>query len=312
MTAALHCANYTTLRMSTFFDLTPGQQSCFPRHGWMSNESGRRHLRLPVLRLYQQGEPTHARIVERNAGGMYLQSRSPFRTLRQLAIALRDLHKESTVIASLYRAEWASREPSSGRDDALTRVSEGQQSIEILLIAIFVLLRRLADELIDASVPFLFDSVASAPRAMKAAVRMARDGALEKAKPICNLDVLRDALLNRTQWWAQLRDQGIRDTLVHQPHILQVNGQGSRAPEDSETSWCVSASLVTIKSGEPHVVDLIPALVDCIAGACRFMDLLYTCAAPLNGYGKCDALILIGADKDVVGFWPPILDAESN
>lgn len=292
----------------SYFEIEPTHNSMFPRHGWITGVNGVKLLRLPIIRLYQLGEPTYQRFVQHKISGIWLQCRSPYRTLRQLAIGVRDLHREILVQVPLLQADWMKKAPSPERDTAGTRMREGNESIEISLIAIFVLLRRLADELINASAPFLFEHSMSAPRKMSVAIAKAKEGGLERWKPICNLDVLTDALLNHTGWLVQLREHGIRDTLVHDPHYLQVGGQGSRMPEESETSWRVTATLMTANSNNIQTTELLSALRECIAGACSFMELLYASVGPLNGYAKGDCLFLTGSDNDVVGFWPSILD----
>jgi hypothetical protein len=296
-----------------YFSLTPEAEKHFPSHGWLRGYNGVRHLRLPVLRLYQCGQPTYDRFVENEISGMWLQFRSPFRTLRQLAIGLRDLHRESREMLSLSQEDWFSREPSIERDNACTQRREVGERIEILLIAVLVLLRRLGDELMDASRPFLFKDWKSAPQKLTSAVSKARDGTLARTKPICDFDILSDALLNHTGWLDQLRrNNGIRDIVVHQAHVLSVGSQGSKRSDDTEFQWRVSAQLATLAPGVPHNIDLFPALADCIAGVCRFMDRLYCCATPLDQYQKGDLLFLTGSDNDVVGFWPPIHEEKTD
>lgn len=291
----------------SYFEIDPKHNLVFPRHGWIKGTNGIRFLRLPIVRLYQVGGPTHERFLQKELAGTWIQFRSPYRTLRQLAIGLRDLHREILVQLPLLQADWMHRAPSVERDNAFTRSREGNESIEISLIAIFVLLRRLADELINASAPFLFEHSMSAPRKMATAVAQAKEGTLARWKPTCNLSVLTDALLNHTGWLMQLREGGIRDTLVHAPHFLQVGGQGSRVQGASETSWRVNATLAIGNFPNIQSTELLGALRECIAGACKFMELLFACVEPSQAYTQGDCVVLTGADNDVVGFWPPIL-----
>lgn len=296
-----------------YHDLTQEAQNHFPSHGWVTGCTGFKHLRLPILRLYQYGQPTYERFIENNLDGMWLQCRSPYRTLRQLAIALRDLHAEIREILPIVQEDWNGREPSSERDHALTRVHEGYERIEISMIAAFVLLRRLADELIDTSRPFLFKHWQSAPRKLAVAVSKARDGTLIGVNPICNLEIFTDALLNNTAWLDRLREnKGIRDIIIHKEHILQVSAQGSKSPEDVNFNWRISASLVQGSPGALHTVDLFPALVDCITGACGFMDRLYRSVSPTDCYQRGDVLFLTGSSNDIVGFWPPIFETRTE
>jgi hypothetical protein len=296
----------------SFFDVDPAHNSMFPRHGWITGVTGVKLLRLPILRLYQMGEPTYQRFELHNIAGVWLQFRSPYRTLRQLAIGLRDLHKEISVQTLLLEVDWMRKEPSVERDTAVTRMREGNESIEVSLLAIFVLLRRLADELINASAPFLFEHSMSAPRKMSVAIAKAKEGGLNRWKPLCNLDVLTDALLNHTGWLVQLREHGIRDILIHDPHVLTVGGLGSGSPEKSDMSWQVVANLMTANSTGMQTTELLSALRECISGACSFMELLYASVEPSKKYARGDYIFLTGSDDDVTGFWPPILDGRGT
>jgi len=290
----------------SFSETDPKNNLLFPRHGWLTAVNGYRFLRLPIMRLYQIGEPTHQRCVQHKISGVWLQCISPYRTLRHLAVALRDLHREILVQVPLLQDDWMEKAPSLERDAATTRMHEGNESIEISLIAIFILLRRLADELINASAPFLFEHYKSAPRKMSAAIARAKEGGLEKLKPICDLEILTNALLNHTSWLAQLRKHGIRDVLVHDPHLLQVGGSGTKRADETETSWRVTASLITPNTNSVQSKELLSELRTCIAGACSFMELLYACVGSMDGYTQNDCLFLTGMDNDAVGFWPAI------
>jgi len=228
-------------------------------------------------------------------------------SLRQLAIALRDLHAEVTVLVPILEEEWMQQPPGTERDAACTRYREGTERVEVLLIAIFVLLRRLADQLIDASRPVLFAKWQSAPRALKTAIAMAQSDSLSSLKPRGSLCLLQEALLHRTSWFELLRkDEGIRDILVHKDHILQVGGQGSRAPADSATNWRVSAQLIRWRGGEVATIELFDLLRECLHGACSFMEQLCRSVGMTGGYGRGDFLFLTGEDSDLTGFWPQI------
>lgn len=296
--------------------LTPEAEQHFPSHGWITGHTGIKHLRLPIMRLYQWGQPTYDRIEERGQGGFWLQSRSPSRTLRQLAVGLRDLHAEIRKILPIAEEDWYEHKPSDGRDDALTQLKEGYERIEISLIATFILLRRLADDLIFTSRPFLFENLKSAPWNLKDAIKMFRDDKLDGVKPICNIDMLSDTLQNYTAWHDQLRKKdGIRDILVHNAHILQVNAQATQDPGEVEKNWKITALLLCHKQEIPgglRVIDLFTSLMDCIAGACRFMDRLYCCVSPLDSYQYRDILFLTGSDNDIVAFWPSITGTKTE
>lgn len=290
-----------------FLDLPDAAKQHFPSHGWLAGVTGMRSIKLPVLRLFQPGHPSFSRFSDNGLAGMWLQANSPYRTLRQLGIALRDLHSVIRFVLPTLDESWNDRPPSSERDRAFTAQHEAWGRIEILLIAIFVLLRRLAEELIVASRPILFEHWHCAPKEMKTAIRWAREGKLSSAGPLCNVEVLENALLTQTGWLASLReDDGIRDILIHRQHILQVSAQGVKAPGDDKCRWRVTAHLVLDSARSKRRVDLLPALSTCLEGVCAFMSSLYRCVGPIDGYCRDDALTLTGMDNDIVGFWPAI------
>ena len=293
--------------MASFHDISKGAKIDFPSHGWVANTSGIKHLRLPILRLYQPGQPSYERFVSRGLAGMWVQCRSPYRSLRQLAVALRDLHAELLVLLSLSVQEWSSRDQSEERNTAMTRQREGYERVEISLIAIFTLMRRLADDLMNSSCPLLFSHLDSAPRELKVAIAMVKKGKLDSAGPICDTSILCDALLNHTSWLDRLREEdGIRDILVHKPHILQVGPLGTKELGAEKFLWKIEAHLVRGNPLALKIINLFPALLECIAGACKFMELLYRSIAIVDDYQQGDAFFLTGSDVDIVAFWPPI------
>jgi hypothetical protein len=293
--------------MANFFALDQATQEVFPRHGWTNNNQGVRQLRLPVLRLYQPTLPQYEVYAGEGLGGTWLQVRSPYQSLRQLAVAVRDLHQVIDSLHEIAKGNWLEKAPSSDRDDALTRQREGVERAEILLIAGFVLLRRLADQLVDATRPLLFENWKSAPRALKTAIASARAGSLSALKPRCDLDRLVKTLLHEVQWCEDLRqDDGIRDILVHKEHLLQVGPPGSRSEGDADWTWSVTAHLVRIDAKGIRTVDVLPVLRRCLKGACQFMEGLFLATCTGSEYERGDLLFLTGRDTDVTGFWPAI------
>jgi hypothetical protein len=258
------------------------------------------------MRLFESGSPTHDIFIENNIAGAWLQSRSPTRTLRQLGVCLRDFHREVREILPIQEI-W--HDPACDeKNRLLTRQREGLERIEILLIAAFTLLRRLADEMINASRPFLFEHWQSAPGLMKVAISRAREGKLRSCGPICDIDILEGALHNRTAWFERLRQEdGLRDILIHKPHILQVSFQGTQT--DESIDWRLTAHVVRGVPGQGSgitFVDLIPELLECICGACKFMEDLVRVVGVLHEYNDGDVLFLSGFDNDIIGCWPGI------
>ena len=293
--------------MTDFQALQASTLPLFPRHGWTKNVQGVRQLRLPVLRLYQPTLPQYEIYAKEGLAGTWLQVRSPYQSLRQLAVALRDLHRVIATLHEIAKGDWFGKAVSAERDEALTRQREGIERAEVLLIASFVLLRRLADQFLDATRPLLFEDWKSAPRAMKTAIASARTGSLSKLKPRCDLDRLVAALMNEVEWFEDLRQEdGIRDILVHKAHLLQVGTPGSRSEGDEDWTWTVTAQLVRIGAKGVQTVDVLPVLRKCMAGLCLFMEEFLGATGIGTEYARGDLLYLTGRDVDVTGFWPPI------
>ena len=293
--------------MADFFALEPATQALFPKHGWTKNTQGVRQLRLPLLRLYQPTLPQYEVYSRLGLAGTWLQVRSPYSSIRQLSVALRDLHQVIESVHQIAKGNWFDKAPSPERDDALTRERECIERTEILLIAAFVLLRRLADQLMDATRPLLFENWQSAPRAMKTAIALARSGSLLKLKPRCDADRLTAILQHEVQWFEDLRqDDGIRDILVHKEHLLQVGTPGCRSEGDEDWTWSVTAQLVRIGPQGVRPVDVLPVLRRCLQGACAFMEGLLSVTRIGSDYERGDLLFLTGHDTDVTGFWPAI------
>ena len=295
--------------MSSFYELSQDVQRRFPAHGWAESESGLRHLRMPILQLYGMSSPKYQLYVDRNLAGTWLQFRSPFRTLRHLSIALRDLHGEIVTAAAIHQGGWFSREASDERNVAINRLIESTERSEILLIAILILLRRLPDDIFRASGPILFEKWGSAPQDLKGAIAKAKEGSLKRLNPICDLERLVTLLTNPLNWYEGLRsNQGIRDIITHYPHTLYVSASGIGLPDGSEISWKVNAQLSTWNEHNGlKVIDIVPQLIECVAGACDFMSEFCSCVGADTNYNdNVGVLRLTGNDADVIGFWPPI------
>jgi len=296
--------------MADYQDIHEKYDANYPMHGWVKNTSGARLLCLPVISLYGGSNKHHKYFSDNKIDGFWLQTHSPQRTLTHLAVCFRDLHKEIREILPLVKL-W-DKEQSHERNIGLTRLNEGQKRSEVLLIAAFTLLRRLADELINASRPFLFNHWQSAPREMKKAIPASKEGELEKLSPICDLDILQNALENHTSWLDKLRaDQGVRNILVHRPHTLNIHHSGSKKNYEDRVNWRVSADLMQYRKGKPKVTELFSCLVECVDEACKFMELLCMCVNLEGSYNRnkswSSGLIFItGKDNDIVGFWPPV------
>lgn len=298
--------------MSNFYEkLSIEAESSFPAHGWILNK-GMRHLRMPIMRLYGFEEPYQTIYgADQNTRTAWLLSRSPRRTLRNIAVCLRQLHTQIRVSLEIQNENWFHKEPSIERDMRLTEQKEMTEQSEVLLISVFTLLRRLGDELIDASRPILFEDWKSAPRKMKKMIALANKGDFSQLKfsHTCDQAQFEDAIINNTDWFRKLREiNGVRDILIHKPHILQIGGQGSTPDGESETKWMTTAELTeTDEKGDMLAsTDLLPFLVECLDDLCAFLTKFCLSVNLEEGYKNSDALLLTGEDHDIVGFWPPI------
>lgn len=280
----------------------------FPRHGWVQSKKGFQHLRFPILRLFKYEDPWRKRYQELQLSGTWLQSRSPQATLRMLAVALRDLSSEMRTILQVQEEEWLDKPSTPERDDRLTRQHEATERSEVLLTSIFVLLRRLPDQLIDSTRPLLFEDWRSAPGQMKTAIAFANSNSILKLKARCNIEPLHRALQSNAQWFEALRqEEGVRDILVHKDHIFRVSSAGTKLDSSVNWSWRVTADLTRFRKDEVWNVDVIPVLRSCLAGLCDFMESIFCCFRPEGTYETSDALLLTGRDDDATAFWPPIV-----
>src|SRR5262245_21597012 len=136
----------------------------------------------------------------------------------------------------------------------------------------------------------------SAPRLMKVAKRQAACAELQHLKPICNLEVLTDAFTSHTAWFEQLRqDDGLRDILVHKPHVLQIAPEGTSSPGQDGVDWRIVAHLVRHQpklAGGLSVIDLFPELLRCVDGACVFMSRFVAAIGSLRDYEQGDCVLL--------------------
>lgn len=293
--------------MGNHFELPPEVDALFPSHGWTVGITGIRQLRMPIVRYFQMGHPFYERYRKLGLSGMWLQCHSPTRTIYRLAVALRDLQDELSNLQPLIERDRFDERGISDDGERITKVREGTERIEICLIAAFTLLRRLADDITVTLRPVLFGHPDSAPRELKKAIELAKSGALNRANPICGVDPLANVLLNRTAWLDKLRGNGgIRDVLVHLPHILQVGPQGSKCATDEYFKWEISAHLVRGNPGNIKLVNVFPELRTILAEACLFMDGICGCVDPDGNYDRGDLLFLTGNDRSITEFWSSI------
>ncbi len=142
------------------FDLPSNLGAHFPTHGWIESVGGIKLLLAPITQLLRT--PIEIEQFRREAGlpnaklnYHWIRLSTATNTLHRLAICLRELHREVREVGPLC---------DSTEKLELTRHHEGHEKIELLLVAAFALLRRLADDLVLALRPALFACHESAPR----------------------------------------------------------------------------------------------------------------------------------------------------
>ena len=285
------------------WEVSPQLNAHFPTHGWATGLTGIKVLFLPIRRffvpaLFDVNEYRTAR----GAGSKQIDEArfvlsSPNQTLNLLAVCFRDLHTELREIEPIL-------DPLDTSSEAYTRVFAGQHRIELLLLAAFVLLRRLADDLTRGSRPFLFRHWLSAPEQLKKLILKAEDGTLEDLDPICDCGILKDAVLKYTSWWRDLRGEGPRDRLIHKPHSLSVT-----PTKAGDSPWRTLAQLGWYASnGVYKGEDVLASLIRCVDDACVFMTQLCRAVGVHSSYEVCDLTSVTGGENDIVGFWPPIAE----
>lgn len=298
--------------MTAYFDLPIEAKAQFPAHGWIKGSTGVRHLRFPLLRVFQIDHPAYEKYQAHGLAGIWLQTRSPFRTLRQLSIALRDLHSELRSLLLIVGDTWPDQdEVSEEQNIALNKQDAGLTRCGILLLPIFVLLRRLADDIMDSLRPALFEHWESAPRQLKSIIKYAEKGCLQEhlysLKPYCDTGTLSDVLSSNFDWLERLRkEDGVRDTLIHRPHLLSVTPCGNKPVDSERFTWQIKASLIVETSDGFREKSLLPVLLNCLAGACEFMTAISRLISGLEDFDRGDFMPLTGHDNDIVGFWPAI------
>ena len=290
--------------MPDFSSIPNEIQTYFPKHGWTNNVSGVRQIRLPILRLFEYELPYCEVFSANGISGVWLQSRSPVESLRMLAVCLRDLSSEFRTLLKYREVVWSGDATINVDDpETLQRGCEAWRRSEIFLFSAFVLLRRLADQIVDATRPLWFEDWGSAPKSMKTAIRAANQGKLKSLKPRCDVDRLSNAFIERTQWFEDLRQEdGVRDILVHKDHVFKV----TLSQHGTKNPWCVEASLTRLIKGELVVVDVVPVLRSSLLGLCDFMEEVCLSIASASGFGPSDVLYLTGDHEDITAFWPEL------
>jgi hypothetical protein len=170
----------------------------------------------------------------------------------------------------------------------------------------FIYLRRIADLLVVACRPLLFEHWQSAPRAFKEWV--ADVDHLESYKPLYDFALLRQAVVSHSAWFHALRGtypvtgkKGIRDAFEHRGVRLLV-GKGQTGDNRPEFTVMVDSRARDV---EIHK-DILPLVPEAVGGLCGLMTGIHTAIGVGTQYEWHDALSLVGTDGDRVGYWPQI------
>jgi hypothetical protein len=105
-------------------------------------------------------------------------------------------------------------------------------------------------------------------------------------------------------------EEGIRDTLVHWPHMLSLNPSGTKPQGAEKFTWQISGALTTHTSKGLRSIDVFPKLVECLSGACEFMTSITNLIRDMVDFDRGDIMFLTGQDNDIVGFWPNIIGGQ--
>jgi hypothetical protein len=265
-------------------------------------------LRLPVLRLVHEAHNIRKAngLPEELSYGQWSEIRAFDQTTRYFALTLRELAKCIRLGADPCFNQ---------RDHEKWTISrEASLLIPLHVDLAFVYVRRLADHFARASRYVLFKHPGSAPSQYKNLRPVIADQPkLQRLEPICDANVLREAVERHSGWLDKLRDstdengelqKGIRDIMEHHP--IAVTVQHSQV---GDGPWEVIANL-----GEPGInasfrPELIPTLKEIVAdmaalwtGVCDSVGLPIARQLWVAPYG--DAVVLTGNDDDSTTFWP--------
>jgi len=286
---------------SISFDFANHEQaSHYPRHGWAVNSDDRRIklLWFPILNLLWNAGEIRSKLGAKKPLGRNHRHEHMilFETVRNLAIALRELHLQVRTIEANPLAH--------GDDVEISRLTLNAHEMTPLFVDLaYVYLRRVADRLVRAVRHVLFNNAEQAPVEFKKLKKdICNKALLNRWEPICDINILRNAITNQTSWFEKLRTEGnrpgIRDILEH--HSVRLSVQTNQAGDNNPE---LAAYII---SGNRFSSDLISTLREIVAGFCDICSEIQAIVDFGHEYVAADRLIIVGIDDDYTGFWPEI------
>lgn len=197
--------------------------------------------------------------------------------------------------------------PCTLRDpEALTVDLRAMEIVPLYVDLAFTYLRRLPDRLVVACRPLLFNHWQSVPRAFKEWISDA--DRLASYKPSCNFHILREALIDNSAWFNELRDispvtgkKGIRDAFEHRGVRLLV---GKQQAGDERARFTV---MIDSRASDVDIhKNILSRIPDSLIGLFRLMAGIHSAIGFGSQYEWGDFLSLVGTDDDIVGYWPQI------
>lgn len=287
-----------------------------PNHGWAYNSQDMKLLWLPIFRLVS---PIYAAEIRTRAGAKDL-TKYQFSEIRAFRTSAENLFLVMREIAKCIRIGSV---PPFHIENVRDRVA-AQNARELFPIYIeitYIQLRRLADNFTRAARHVLFEHTKSFAMEYKGLLKSIESGSINNHKPLCDVDLLTDAIRTNSSWYDTLRQKenfekmipkGVRDKLMHESANISV---GNISPDGE--SWQLFAHLDDYYSKRPRwLVDLLVVLKDSISdlcnlwdGICRSANLQPEATYKLSPYG--DVFFLFGNDVDITYFWPEYATCES-
>ena len=271
-------------------------------------------LWLPIKRLLQYTQEIRREkgVEKYKVPGLSPDSRAFLDTVSKLATTLRELHnieRRAREVPLILDTPVGLRgyQPSPSDKESLEFGQEVFEMTPLFLDLAFVYLRRLAYFLTATSRPVLFEKYGEAPQHYKELVERVNDrDKVNALKPICNPDLLQQALNDHSSWFASLtaREQtgkGLRDAMEHRlSFVVATRQQSGGNPPRLSVQLYSRAHDVGIQP------DLTSTLRDIVKDMCELWTGLHAAVGWANEYDSRDALVLIGDDDDATGFWPEI------
>ena len=281
----------------------PEQAARFPRHGWARNTEGIKLLWLPIQRPMQIAHTIrHDKgVVEHKVPGSGKDVYAFSQIAQKLGMALRELHN----------LERRGRDiPLSTDTESVAFGFEVGEKVPLYMDLAFIYLRRLADFMTMAIRPVLFESIRSAPQTFKGLQALVNNQTkINALKPICNSDLLQQALNDHSAWFDSLTaktggGKGIRDAMEHRVSYVTAIRQHGHGPPQVRAFLQSSAGDVDVH------VNLMSTLREIVADLCDLWTGLHASVGWPNEYGEGGTggglLYLSGNDEDITGFWPEI------